>query len=432
METAITIASLTERDRACIWHPFTQMQHSCAIPLIKGQGAYLYDEKGRAFLDAISSWWVNLHGHAHPYIAKQIEQQAHQLEHAIFAGFTHEPAIALAERLLKLLPGNMSKLFYSDNGSTAVEVALKIAIQFWHNKDSHTNRKRVICFSEGYHGDTFGAMSVAGKSELNRPFWSHFFKVDVILPPYVGKEAQTLQTLRSILEREETACFIFEPLVLGVAGMRMYRPEGLSAILELCHQYGVITIADEVMTGFGRTGPLFASSTLEIKPHMICLSKGITGGFLPLGVTACEEFIFEAFLSEDKTKTFLHGHSYTANPLACRAALANLDLLITSECTQQRQDIALSHQRFCQEYNEHPPFKRCESLGTILVVEYLSKETGSYFHSQRDALYLYFLKNGVLVRPLGNIVYLIPPYCITQEELQFVYSLILNAAVFFS
>lgn len=412
-------ASLIEKDRACIWHPFTQMHTARSpIPIIRAKGAYLYAENGDRYLDAISSWWVNLHGHAHPYIAQKINAQAANLEHVIFADFTHAPAIELASRLLSHLPGIMSKVFYSDNGSTSVEAALKIALQYWHNQNIPKNT--IICFKNSYHGDTFGAMSAAGRNEFNKPFWRHLFDVKSIDPPIRGQEDISLSQLQSILDQGDVACFIFEPLVLGSGGMIIYPPSGLNRLIQCCKQHQVLTIADEVMTGFGRTGTLFACDQLHEQPDLICLSKGLTGGFLPLGVTACTEKVFNAFLGDQLQQAFLHGHSYTGNPIACSSALASLDLLLDDACSLQRQIIENSHHLFCQRWRSHPKLKRCESLGTILAIEYHTK-TRSYFDSLRDRLYHFFLDQGILLRPLGHVLYILPPYCIQGDELQFIY-----------
>lgn len=418
--------ALIDKDRACVWHPFTQMQGArIPIPIVKAEGVYLYSEDGRRILDGISSWWVNLHGHGHPYIVEKIREQVGQLEHVIFADFTHQPAVELASRLLAILPGQMSKVFYSDNGSTSVEVAIKMALQYWNLKDPNTPKKKVICFKNSYHGDTFGAMSAAGKNEFNRPFWSHLFDVEMIDPPLKGHEDTSLKQLQSILDKGTAACFIFEPLVLGSGGMIMYPPEGLDALLKLCHKHDVLAIADEVMTGFGRTGTLFACESLDEHPDLICLSKGLTGGFLPMGVTACTEEIYNAFLGEGLQRAFLHGHSYTANPIACSSALASLDLLLDKACDSQRKMIANKHSGFCKQWQQHPRLKRCESLGTILALEYKTEST-SYFASMRDKLYDYFLSNDILLRPLGNVLYVLPPYCIQEHELSTIYSHISN------
>jgi adenosylmethionine-8-amino-7-oxononanoate aminotransferase len=421
--TSTSLNSLSQKDRACIWHPFTQMKSAHApIPIVRAKGAYLYGEDGTRYLDGISSWWVNLHGHAHPYIIEKIKAQADLLEHVIFADFTHAPAVDLAWRLLPILPGEMSKIFYSDNGSTAVEVALKIALQFWHNQQ--IPKTKVICFKNSYHGDTFGAMSAAGRNEFNKPFWRHLFDVESIDPPIMGHEAKSLCQLQSILHKESAACFIFEPLVLGSGGMIIYPADGLNNLIKCCREHNVLTIADEVMTGFGRTGTLFACQQLSEKPDLICLSKGLTGGFLPLGATACTENIFNAFLGDHLDQAFLHGHSYTANPLACSSALASLDLLLEETCSLQREMIASCHKVFCQKWRSHPKLKRCERIGTILALEYQA-ESSSYFQSMRDRLYHFFLSKGILLRPLGNVLYILPPYCIKPEELKLIYDQII-------
>lgn len=426
METSlIPTNSLIEKDRTYIWHPFTQMQTARPpIPITRAKGVYLYGENEHRYLDAISSWWVNLHGHAHPYIVEKIKSQAEQLEHVIFADFTHAPAVELGSRLVPILPGAMSKIFYSDNGSTAVEVALKMALQYWYNKNPNTPKTKVICFKNSYHGDTFGAMSAAGRNEFNKPFWRHFFEAEPIDIPLKGQEALSLSQLKSVINKGTAACFIFEPLVLGAGGMIMYPEAGLNDLIKYCRQHGVLTIADEVMTGFGRTGTLFACKQIEEKPDLICLSKGLTGGFLPLGATACTADIYNAFLGDHLHQAFLHGHSYAANPLACSSALASLDLLLENSCSLQRAMIAESHKVFCQKWHLHPKLKRCESLGTILALEYQT-ENFSYFQSMRDPLYHFFLDKGILLRPLGNVLYLLPPYCIQKQELQFIYDQII-------
>lgn len=424
MESAIrkNCSSLVEMDNSCVWHPFTQKQTARSfIPIVRGKGLYLYSENGRSFLDGVSSWWVNLHGHAHPYIVERIKSQAELLEHAPFADFTHPPAIELASKILSILPGKMTKVFYSDNGSTAVEVALKMAFQYWYNHDSTTQKKKVICFKGSYHGDTFGAMAAAGRNEFNKPFWSHLFEIESIPIPLNNTDDTSMKCLETFLQKKDVACFIFEPLILGSGGMKMYSASALDSLLELCRKYHVLTIADEVMTGFGRTGPLFACEYLKEQPDIICLSKGLTGGFLPLGITACIEQVYQAFLSDNLQEAFLHGHSYTANPLACASALANMDLLSEENCSVQRKLIELSHQQFCEHWKSHPKLKRCEVLGTILALEYQSEGLSSYFQSIRDLLYHFFLDQGILLRPLGNVLYVLPPYCIKPEELQFIY-----------
>lgn len=423
--STLNTSSLITSDQAHIWHPFTQMKTAKPpIPIVKARGAYLFSADGKSYLDAISSWWVNLHGHSHPYIAERIKAQVDELEHVLFAGFTHPPAVTLAERLLPLLPGQMSKLFYSDNGSTAVEVAIKIALQFWHNTCPAQPKTRVIGFRKGYHGDTFGAMSAAGQNDFNRPFWKHLFAVDVIDAPMPGEEEQSLSQLKAVLDKGNVACFIFEPLILGSNGMHVYSAPGLDALIALCRQYKVVTIADEAMTGFGRTGTLFACDQLKESPDMICLAKGLTGGFLPMAATACSQRLFDAFWSDSLAHAFLHGHSYTANPIACSSALASLDLLLEESSSNDRERIARQHSAFCRRWQGHPKLTRCESLGTILIVEFRSDQDPSYFAPYRDTLYDFFMSRGILVRPLGNVIYLMPPYCISEEDLEGIYDVI--------
>lgn len=418
MEAASYKSSWTLRDQACIWHPFTQAQTAAApIPIIKGKGPYLYSESGDAYLDGISSWWVNIHGHAHPYIARKINSQARELEHVLFAGFTHPQAIILAERLLSILPSGYSRVFYSDNGSTAVEVALKMAFQVGEKK------MRILSFEGAYHGDTFGAMAAAGKNHYNRPFWPYLFEVHSIVPPTPGYEIESWEQCKTALHSGDVAAFIFEPLIQGAGGMRLHSRETLAKMVAACQSQGIITIADEVMTGFGRTGPLFACSRLGVSPDLICLSKGITGGFLPLGATIAKESLYSSFLSPDPAKAFLHGHSYTANPLACAAANASLDLLLRAECTSARVMIESEHRQFQRQWKNHPKLKRCDVLGTILAIEYKSGKD-SYYDPIKKKLTDFFQKRGLLLRPLGNVLYLLPPYCISREELSQFYSAI--------
>ncbi|WP_205503970.1 adenosylmethionine--8-amino-7-oxononanoate transaminase [Rufibacter psychrotolerans] len=414
--------SLSARDQQVNWHPYTQMQTAPPpIGVVRGEGALLFTEDGKEYIDAVSSWWVNIHGHAHPHIAERVSQQLRTLEHVIFAGFTHAPAVELSERLLKLLPVNQSKVFYTDNGSTAVEVALKMALQFWHNQG--ISRTKIIAFEGSYHGDTFGAMSVSERSVFTRPFQQYLFDVEFLPVPVPGKEEETIAHLENILVREEIAAFIYEPLVLGTAGMVMYSPVVLDRLMQLCREKGVLLIADEVMTGFGRTGKRFANDYLTQQPDIMCFSKGLTGGTMALGVTTCSQEIYASFLSDDKTKALFHGHSYTANPVACAAGLASLDLVEAPSFLEDLERISAAHSAFAQTLAGKPGIKECRQTGTILAVEFEVGQT-SYFHSLRDQLYNLALENGVLLRPLGNIVYVLPPYCITNQQLQQVYQVL--------
>ncbi|MFA4850990.1 MAG: adenosylmethionine--8-amino-7-oxononanoate transaminase [Bacteroidales bacterium] len=410
---------LTERDSKVIWHPYTQMKSASAIGIVRGEGAYLYDEENNKYIDAISSWWVNTHGHSNLYIAEKVSQQLGILEHVIFAGFTHPKAVELAERLLQHLPVNQKKIFYSDNGSTAVEVALKMAIQYWSNKGYE--KKKIIAFRNAYHGDTFGAMSVSGRGVFTDPFRQYLFNVEFIDVPVTGREDESFNQLKQIAKSGNIAAFIFEPLVQGAAGMVMYEPEILEKMIAFCKANHIITIADEVMTGFYRTGKFFATDHINEKPDLYCLSKGLTGGVMALGVTSCTQEIFDAFLSDDKTKTLYHGHSYTANPVACSAALASLDLYEKEECFGNVKRIESKHSGFFNKIKDHPAIHNIRQKGTILAIELKTNDDTSYLNFLGDEIYSFFISKGIILRPLGNIIYILPPYCILNEDLSYIY-----------
>ncbi|MCU0393457.1 MAG: adenosylmethionine--8-amino-7-oxononanoate transaminase [Thermoflexibacter sp.] len=412
--------NLLQIDQSVIWHPFTPLVgHREPLLISSASGCYLHTSDGRKILDAISSWWVNLHGHAHPYIARSIAKQAQTIEQVIFAGFTHEPAINLANRLLSILPSNQSKVFFSDNGSTSIEVALKMTFQYFYNQV--IKKPKIIAFEGAYHGDTFGAMSVGERSPFNAPFRPYLFEVEFIPLPTPENEEKVFAQLAQLIDTNEVGAFIFEPLIQGASGMRMYAAAWLDRAIALAQEREVICIADEVFTGFGRTGKNFASDYLKHKPDIICLSKGITGGFLPLGVTTCTEKIQLAYRSEDLMKTFFHGHSYTANPLACAAANANLDILLSAECQENIKRISKNHSQFITRLGSSKRLKNIRQLGTILAMDINQKGETSYFHEARNALYYYFLDKNILLRPLGNILYIVPPYIITNEELERIY-----------
>jgi adenosylmethionine-8-amino-7-oxononanoate aminotransferase len=412
--------SLTERDHQVIWHPYTQHKNKLPpIPISKGKGSLLWDEKGNTYIDAISSWWVNIHGHAHPYIAQRIYEQALRLEHVIFTGFTHEPAVTLAERLLPLLPGPFSRIFYSDNGSTAVEVAIKMAIQYWKNTEPHAHRKKILTLRNSYHGDTFGSMSISERSVFTDAFRDYLFQPLFIDAPTAGNIGQ----LRTLIQQQgsDIAGFIYEPLLQAAGGMHMYAPAHLNELLAIVKGEGIICIADEVMTGFGRTGELFAGYHLTQKADLICLSKGLTGGTMALGVTAATERIFDAFLSDDRTKTLFHGHSFTANPLACTAGLASLDILLEKDCSRRILDINIQHKAFAEKIKAYDIVRDVRILGTIIAFEISQGEDG-YINPAGLDLTQKALKEGIYLRPLGNTVYIMPPYCTTKEELEKIYS----------
>jgi len=417
--------SLSESDQQLIWHPYTQMKDALPnIPIVRGEGVYLFDEQGRKYIDAVSSWWVNIHGHAHPHIAEKVSEQLKTLEHVIFAGFTHEPAVRLAERLLPLLPGEQAKVFYSDNGSTAVEVALKMCLQYWANTSKQA-RTKIIAFKGAYHGDTFGAMSVSARSIFTNPFNALLFDVEFIDLP----NEQNIEQLKAKINylSNEVACFIFEPLVLGAGGMLMYEAKYLDELIAACQKHQILTIADEVMTGFGRTGQYFATEELQHRPDIFCLSKGLTGGTMPLGVTTCNQKIFDAFLSDDQLKTLYHGHSFTANPVACASALASMDILLSKETLPNIQRIRSRHEAFAAQLEGHPKLRAVRQKGTILVMEWETGSDTSYLNGLRNRLYLYFLEKGIILRPLGNIIYILPPYIISDEDLEYIYQTITEA-----
>ncbi len=415
--------SILEKDINFIWHPYTQMKDALPnIVIERGEGAYLFDENGNRYIDAVSSWWVNLHGHAHPYLRDAINKQFKNIEHVIFAGFTHAAAVNLGEKLLAHLPKNQSKIFYSDDGSTAVEVALKMALQFWHNKGE--KKTKLVALEGAYHGDTFGAMSASARSAFTAPFQSFLFEVEFV--DFPSKESKTLAQLENLFTKGDVAVFIFEPLLQGTAGMKMYSPELLEKMLSLCKKYNVISIADEVFTGFYRTGKFFACDYQNEQPDIFCLSKGLTGGVMPLGVTTCTEKIYEAFLSDgsDKVKTFFHGHSYTANPLACAVSFASAELLEREETQKAIIRISQRHITFAKEIRSNKRLKDVRHLGTIIAIEFEGED--GYFSKMRNELYQFFISKGILIRPLGNVIYLVPPYCISDEDLDYIYNAIVE------
>ena len=426
----IDAIEITNRDR--IWRPFTQMLNAEPPLMVRsGTGVFLELADGRKLVDCISSWWVNIHGHARPEIADAIAAQARNLEQVIFAGFTHEPAEKLSEILLAHMPKNLQHVFYSDNGSTAVEVALKLAFQFWLNQG--INKKKFIAFEGGYHGDTAGSMSIGQGS----PFWNTFEPLlfSIELAPYPStfdgdasvqeKESQSLERLKQILEREEgnIAAICIEPLIQGAGGMRFCRQQFLKELRSLCDKYNVLLIFDEVMTGFGRTGDWFAANKCNIQPDIMCVSKGITGGFLPLSVTACSTTIYDGFLSKDHSKTFFHGHSYTANPLACAAALASMALL--DQNPKVFTGLEERHRSFVNKHlKNHPKLIQQRVCGTIFAAEIFSQDGDNYFNNVAPILKKRFIEKGFLIRPLGNTVYLMPPYCIEDTVLENAYQVI--------
>ncbi len=403
-----------------IWHPYTQ--HKTALPEIElksAKGAVLTTVDDKEIIDAVSSWWVNPYGHGHPELAEAIYKQILTLDQVIFAGFTHQPALQLAKKLLDITPSNQQKVFFSDNGSTAVEVGLKMAIQYFHNLGKP--KCTIIAFEGAYHGDTFGAMATGEKGKFFEPFEAFTFDVQTIIPPTAGNEELSIKQLQTILDQGNPCCLLVEPLVQGAGGMVIHSAAGLNQLFEACHNKGAICIADEVMTGFGRTGKNFACDYLTEKPDIMCFSKCLTGGILPMAITSCTAEIYSAFHSENKDKTLFHGHSYTGNPVGCAAALTSLSILESKEMQGNLKRIDKQHQQFANEISQHPLLSRVQHLGTILALEIDTGEGNNYFSELRQTMYKYFMDRGILLRPLGNVIYIMPPYCISNEQLNTIY-----------
>ncbi len=418
--------NLTEKDKLYNWHPYTQHQTAQDFPaIIKGKGALLWDENGKEYIDAIASWWVNPFGHSNPITADAIYKQLTTLEHVLFGGFTHDKAVHLAEKLMEILPSNQKKIFYSDNGSTAVEIAIKSALQYNYNKG--IKKTKIIAFEDAFHGDTFGAMAASGISFFTEAFKGSLLEVVRIPVPTSGNEEKSFQVLEELVATNEYAAFIFEPLVLGAAGMIMYEPENLDKLITICKKNDVFTIADEVMTGFGKTGKTFACDYLQQQPDMMCLSKALTGGTIPMAITTFSQEIFDGFMSNDVNKALFHGHTFTANPTGCAAALASIELLQNKEIQQNLQTINNSHLAFEAQIKTHPKVKTTRVLGVIFALEIKTQNEETYYGTMRNKLYNFFIENGIILRPVGNIIYILPPYIITQNQLQKVYQTIEKA-----
>lgn len=418
--------TLSEKDQRYNWHPYTQHKTSGLLPaIVKGEGALLWDENGKEYIDAIASWWVNPFGHSNKVMAEAIYKQLTTLEHVLFGGFTHNKAVELSEKLLSILPANQKKIFYSDNGSTAVEVALKGTLQYFYNQGA--TRTKVIAFEDAFHGDTFGAMAASGITFYTEAFQGSMLEVVRIPVPTSGNEDRSLKILQDLVVTHEYAAFIFEPLVQGAAGMVMYEAEVLDKMIALCQQHQVFTIADEVMTGFGKTGKTFASDYLVNKPDILCLSKALTGGTIPMAITTFTQEIFDGFYNDDVNKALFHGHTFTANPTGCAAALASIGLLETTEMQNNMVRINAQHLAFAQKIKSHPKVKTTRVLGVIFALEIKTDGAESYYGSMRMKLYNFFIKHGVILRPVGNIVYILPPYIISTEQLERVYKVVEEA-----
>lgn len=415
---------LSERDKKHLWHPLTQHKlHPDHIAITKAKGVFLYDERGNKYIDGIASWYTCMYGHCNEYITKKVSRQMRELDHIVFAGFTHEPAVKLSEELIKILPHNQEKIFFSDNGSTSVDVAIKMALQFHFNRGHKKNK--IIAFEGGFHGDTFGAMSVSGLSVYNGPFEDFLINVSRIPVPNMDNFEVVKNQFKTLLEEAEVAAFIFEPLVQGAAAMQMHSAKLLDELVALAKDYGAVTIADEVMTGFGKTGKNFASEYLNNLPDIICLSKSLTGGLVPMAITSCSSFIYSAFLSDELAKGFFHGHTYSANPIACSAALAGIELLNSKEIQDRIEKIIEAHKVFGAKIQGHPNVKEIRQLGVIFALD-LNIQMERY-GNLRYQLFDFFMNRGVCLRPLGNTIYVLAPFIINNDELDKIYETIEEA-----
>jgi adenosylmethionine-8-amino-7-oxononanoate aminotransferase len=413
-----------KKDLKYIWHPYTQMKDCKTNPLVlieKGKGIKLYDAAGKYYYDTISSWWCNIHGHNHPKINLAIKGQLNKLEHVLFAGFTHKPAIELAERLVKITPKSLTKVFFSDNGSTAVETALKMSFQYWHNTGKKKKTK-FVSFGDGYHGDTIGTMSISGVGLFNKKFTSLFFKAFKISSP-----ADTGQ-LEKLLRRknQEICAIIIEPLVMAAGRMIIYPKECLVEIAKLAKKYNIHLILDEVATGFGRTGKMFACQHTNIQPDFMCLSKGITAGYLPMGVTLTTDNIYNAFYSDyEKQKTFYHGHTYTANPITCAAANASLDVFKNEHTLRNSKKISDLIKKGISEFKDYNIVGDIRSIGHIAVIEIVKdKKTNKPFDAKKRIgleIYKKGLEQNLILRPLGNIIYLFLPLCVNEKDINIIF-----------
>lgn len=414
------------KTKSPIWHPFTQHALQGEMTkVVRADGAYLHTADGRRIIDAISSWWVVTHGHCHPHIVSAIQEQAGKLNQIIFAGYTHDAAEELAAQLLKLAPRGLDYVFFSDSGSTSVEVALKMALGYWHNIGQQ--RRRIVVMQHSYHGDTVGAMSVGARGVFNAAYGPLLFNVTSIPFPAEGREQATLAALESACRNEMPAAFIVEPLILGAGGMLMYPAWVLTVMKRICEASDVLFIADEVMTGWGRTGSLFACEQANVTPDIACYSKGLTGGALPLAVTLCRAHIFDAHYSKDRMRTFYHSSSYTANPVACAAAKANLDLWWHRDSRERAASLAAMQERAIEPFRADARFENVRRSGTITALD-LKTSDGGYLADIGPKLQAFFNDRNLLLRPLGNTIYVMPPYCVTAGDLDEIYAGISDAA----
>ena len=410
-----------EIDKKHLWHPLTQHQlYPDHISIEKAKGALLYDNKGNQYIDAIASWYTCMYGHCNPHITSKVYEQMKKLDHVVFTGFTHGPAIELAKKLIAILPDNQQKLFFSDNGSTSVDVAIKMALQFHHNNGN--KKQKIIAFEDGFHGDTFGAMSVSGLSIYNGPFEDYFLQVERIPTPNKNNISKVKDLVIKLAKSNTIAAFIYEPLVQGAAAMKMHDAELLNELIGIAKEKNIITIADEVMTGFGKTGMNFASEHMVNLPDIICLSKSLTGGLVPMAITSCSNRIYNAFLSSKMEKGFFHGHTYSANPTSCTAAIASMELLESKEIQSNIKMIISSHKEFNAKIKNHPKVKSTRQQGIIFALDL--KINNERYGNLRYKLFDFYMKKGIYLRPLGNTVYILAPFIISKKQLQKVYSAI--------
>jgi adenosylmethionine-8-amino-7-oxononanoate aminotransferase len=409
-----------------VWHPFTQHALEPAMKrIVQTDGACLIDDSGSRILDAISSWWVITHGHRHPAIMTAIQAACEMYDQIIFAEYTHEPAEKLARGLLRIAPQGLAHVFYSDSGSTCVEVALKMALGFFHN--SCAPRRRICVLEHGYHGDTIGTMSAGERGVFNAAYEPMLFGVDRLPFPQAGHEQETLDAFERFCATGDVAALLIEPLILGAGGMLTYSAAVLTELKRIAERYGTLLIADEVMTGWGRTGTVFACEQAGVMPDILCTSKGLTGGTLPLAATLCTVEIFEAHLSTDRRKTFFHSSSYTANPIACAAAVANLAVWENEPVRERIGALQVMQTEKLARFEADPRFGNVRQIGTITALD-LKVPAGGYLSEVGPKLRAFFRERKLLIRPLGNIIYLMPPYCVTAAELDRAYDAIDEAA----
>ena len=423
--------NLVEKDKRYIWHPFTQhLTERDPVVATSAKGSSLYLEDGSEMLDMISSWWSCVHGHANDELNQALSNQAATMEHVMFAGFSHPSAINLAEKLAKRLPGDLNRVFYSDNGSTAVEVALKLSYQYWVNKGDK-KRNKFLAFDGAYHGDTVGAMSVGKGCGFFKTYSDLLFQVETIpyVPTWDGdadieeKEKAALVEIKEIINahKHEVAGLIVEPLMQGAGGIRLSRPEFMKAVTELARENDLLVIYDEVAVGFGRTGTLFACEKIGVKPDFVCLSKGLTAGYMPMAVTVATDQVFDEFLDEGFGKAFLHGHTFAANPLACAVALKSLEMFEDNKILDKIAHIEARHEKFLKKLSEHPHVFKTRAMGSVLAFNLTPSDEIGYKTDDSEFLREWFLSHGFNIRPIGDAVYLMPPYCITDEELDRAY-----------